>query len=191
MGAWGAAPSAPGNPEGLAMTDQTARSPEATAASLAAVDPRVAELIVREARRQATKLQLIPSENYASRAVMQACGSLLTNKYSEGYPGRRYDEGQQVVDQVELLAIQRAKDLFGVEHANVQPSSGSPANLAVYLAYCEPGDTVMGMALPMGGHLTNGWNVSVTGKMVPRGAVRRAARHRHRRSGRGQGPGSA
>jgi glycine hydroxymethyltransferase len=136
------------------MTEQTARSRETTGASLAAVDPRVAELIVREARRQATKLQLIPSENYASRAVMQACGSVLTNKYSEGYPGGRYHEGQQVVDQVELLAIQRAKDLFGVEHANVQPYSGSPANLAIYLAYCEPGDTVMGMALPMGGHLT-------------------------------------
>lgn len=146
------------------MTDQTARSPGTTNTSLAAVDPRVAELIVQEARRQATKLQLIPSENYASRAVMQACGSVLTDKYSEGYPGRRYYEGQQVVDQVELLAIQRAKDLFGVEHANVQPYSGSPANLAVYLAYCEPGDTVMGMALPMGGHLTHGWNVSVTGK---------------------------
>jgi glycine hydroxymethyltransferase len=128
------------------------------------VDPRVAELIVQEARQQATKLQLIPSENYASRAVMQACGSVLTNKYSEGYPGRRYYEGQQAVDQVELLAIQRAKELFGVEHANVQPYSGSPANLAVYLAYCQPGDTVMGMALPMGGHLTHGWNVSVTGK---------------------------
>jgi glycine hydroxymethyltransferase len=146
------------------MTDQTARSREATNPSLAAVDPRVAELIVQEARRQTTKLQLIPSENYASRAVMQACGSVLTNKYSEGYPGRRYYEGQQVVDQVELLAIQRATDLFGVEHANVQPYSGSPANLAVYLAYCQPGDTVMGMALPMGGHLTHGWNVSVTGK---------------------------
>jgi glycine hydroxymethyltransferase len=146
------------------MTDQTARSRRATAASLAAVDPRVADLIVQEARRQATKLQLIPSENYASRAVMQACGSVLTNKYSEGYPGRRYYEGQQVIDQVELLAIQRAKDLFGVEHANVQPYSGSPANLAIYLACCQPGDTVMGMALPMGGHLTHGWNVSVTGK---------------------------
>jgi glycine hydroxymethyltransferase len=146
------------------MTDQTARSREATDASLAAVDPRVAELIVQEARRQATKLQLIPSENYASRAVMEACGSVLTNKYSEGYPGRRYYEGQQVVDQVELLAIQRARDLFGVEHANVQPYSGSPANLAIYLAYCQPGDTVMGMALPMGGHLTHGWNVSITGK---------------------------
>jgi glycine hydroxymethyltransferase len=146
------------------MTDQPAMPREATAASLAAVDPRVAELIVQEARRQATKLQLIPSENYASRAVMQACGSVLTNKYSEGYPGRRYYEGQQVIDQVEGLAIQRAKDLFGVEHANVQPYSGSPANLAVYLAYCQPGDTVMGMALPMGGHLTHGWNVSVTGR---------------------------
>jgi glycine hydroxymethyltransferase len=146
------------------MTGQTTRSREATNPSLAAVDPRVAELIVQEARRQATKLQLIPSENYASRAVMQACGSVLTNKYSEGYPGRRYYEGQQVVDQVEGLAIQRAKELFGVEHANVQPYSGSPANLAVYLAYCQPGDTVMGMALPMGGHLTHGWNVSITGK---------------------------
>jgi glycine hydroxymethyltransferase len=146
------------------MTDQPARLSEATAASLAAVDPRVAELIIQEARRQATKLQLIPSENYASRAVMQACGSVLTNKYSEGYPGRRYYEGQQVIDQVELLAIERAKDLFGVEHANVQPYSGSPANLAIYLAYCQPGDTVMGMALPMGGHLTHGWNVSVTGR---------------------------
>ncbi|HYY81694.1 MAG TPA: serine hydroxymethyltransferase [Actinomycetes bacterium] len=146
------------------MTDQAVGSPEASNPSLAAVDPRVAELIVQEARRQATKLQLIPSENYASRAVMEACGSVLTNKYSEGYPGRRYYEGQQVVDQVEGLAIQRAKDLFGVEHANVQPYSGSPANLAIYLAYCQPGDTVMGMALPMGGHLTHGWNVSVTGR---------------------------
>jgi glycine hydroxymethyltransferase len=150
--------------EGLAMTNQTTRSRLATDASLANVDAQVAGLIVQEARRQATKLQLIPSENYASRAVMEACGSVLTNKYSEGYPGRRYYEGQQVVDQVELLAIQRARDLFGVEHANVQPYSGSPANLAIYLAYCQPGDTVMGMALPMGGHLTHGWNVSITGK---------------------------
>jgi len=146
------------------MTNQTARSRLATDASLANVDAQVAGLIVQEARRQATKLQLIPSENYASRAVMEACGSVLTNKYSEGYPGRRYYEGQQVVDQVELLAIQRARDLFGVEHANVQPYSGSPANLAIYLAYCQPGDTVMGMALPMGGHLTHGWSVSITGK---------------------------
>ena len=91
-------------------------------------------------------------------------GSVFTNKYSEGYPGRRYYEGQQVVDRLEPLAVERAKALFGVEHANVQPYSGSPANLAVYLAFAEPGDTVMGMALPMGGHLTHGWNVSITGK---------------------------
>jgi glycine hydroxymethyltransferase len=89
---------------------------------------------------------------------------VLTNKYSEGYAGKRYYEGQQVIDQVETLAIERAKSLFGVEHANVQPYSGSPANLAVYLAFLQPGDAVMGMALPMGGHLTHGWKVSVTGK---------------------------
>ena len=146
------------------MTDQTTTWPHATEASLGQVDPRLAELIKQEARRQTIKLPLIPSENYASRAVLEACGSVLTNKYSEGYPGRRYYEGQQVVDQVERLAIERAKALFGVEHANVQPYSGSPANLAVYLAYCQPGDTVMGMALPMGGHLTHGWNVSITGR---------------------------
>src|SRR6266511_2490952 len=146
------------------MTHQAATQRQTTEASLAEADPQVAELIVQEARRQTTKLQLIPSENYASRAVMKASGSVLTNKYSEGYPGRRYYEGQQVVDQVELLAIQRAKDLFGVEHANVQPYSGSPANLAPHLAYRQPGDTVMGPALPMGGHLTHGWNVSITGK---------------------------
>jgi glycine hydroxymethyltransferase len=96
--------------------------------------------------------------------VLEAMGSVFTNKYSEGYPGRRYYEGQQVVDRLEPLAVERAKALFGVEHANVQPYSGSPANLATYLAYAEPGDTIMGMALPMGGHLTHGWNVSITGK---------------------------
>jgi glycine hydroxymethyltransferase len=133
-------------------------------AALSEVDPRIAELVEAEARRQGEKIRLIPSENYVSRAVLEASGTLLTNKYSEGYPGKRYYEGQQVIDQVESLAIERAKELFDVEHANVQPYSGSPANLAVYLAFCEPGDTVMGMALPMGGHLTHGWNVSVTGK---------------------------
>jgi glycine hydroxymethyltransferase len=133
-------------------------------AALSDVDPRIAELVDAEARRQGEKIRLIPSENYVSRAVLEASGTLLTNKYSEGYPGKRYYEGQQVIDQVETLAIERAKELFEVEHANVQPYSGSPANLAVYLAFCEPGDTVMGMALPMGGHLTHGWGVSVTGK---------------------------
>jgi glycine hydroxymethyltransferase len=133
-------------------------------APLADADPKVAELVDAEARRQAEKIRLIPSENYVSRAVLEASGTLLTNKYSEGYPGKRYYEGQQVIDQVESLAIERATALFGVDHANVQPYSGSPANLAVYLAFLEPGDTVMGMALPMGGHLTHGWNVSITGK---------------------------
>ncbi|HUJ05052.1 MAG TPA: serine hydroxymethyltransferase [Streptosporangiaceae bacterium] len=131
---------------------------------VASTDPEIADLIEAEARRQFDKLRLIPSENYVSAAVLEASGSVLTNKYSEGYPGRRYYEGQQNIDPIEMTAVQRAKDLFGVDHANVQPYSGSPANLAVYLAFLNPGDTVMGMALPMGGHLTHGWPVSVTGK---------------------------
>jgi glycine hydroxymethyltransferase len=132
--------------------------------SLAQTDPEIARLIDDERDRQRRKIRLIPSENYVSRAVLEATGSELTNKYSEGYVGRRYYEGQQVIDQVEALAIERAMALFGVDHANVQPYSGSPANLAVYAAFCQPGDTVMGMALPDGGHLTHGWGVSVTGK---------------------------
>jgi glycine hydroxymethyltransferase len=133
-------------------------------AALAADDPEIAELIVAEERRQRDKIRLIPSENYVSSGVLAATGSVLTNKYSEGYPGRRYYEGQQFIDLVETAAIERAKSLFGAEHANVQPYSGSPANLAVYLAFLNPGDTVMGMSLPHGGHLTHGWDVSVTGK---------------------------
>jgi glycine hydroxymethyltransferase len=131
---------------------------------LTATDPQLADLIEAEAQRQHDKLRMIPSENYVSAAVLEATGSLLTNKYSEGYAGKRYYEGQQLIDQIETLAIDRARSLFGVDHANVQPYSGSPANLAVYLAFLEPGDTVMGMALPMGGHLTHGWSVSATGK---------------------------
>src|ERR671923_1327252 len=135
-----------------------------TEAELAEADPQVAALIADEIERQSSTICLIPSENYVSRAVLEAMGSVFTNKYSEGYAGRRYYEGQQVVDKLEPVAIERAKRLFRVDHANVQPYSGSPANLAIYLAFCEPGDTVMGMALPMGGHLTHGWNVSITGK---------------------------
>jgi glycine hydroxymethyltransferase len=131
---------------------------------VAGSDPDVAELIQAEARRQRDKIRLIPSENYVSVAVLEASGSVLTNKYSEGYPGRRYYEGQQFIDPLERIACERAESLFGVDHANVQPYSGSPANLAVYMAFMSPGDTVMGMALPMGGHLTHGWPVSVTGK---------------------------
>ncbi len=130
---------------------------------LAQVDPDVAALVTAEERREFEKIRLIPSENYVSRAVLEATGSVFTNKYSEGYAGKRYYEGQQCVDPLEQLAIQRAKSLFGADHANVQPYSGSPANLAVYFALLKPGDTVMGMALPHGGHLTHGWNVSITG----------------------------
>jgi glycine hydroxymethyltransferase len=132
-------------------------------ATLAAVDPDIAELIAAEERRQRDKVRLIASENYVSGAVLAATGSVLTNKYSEGYPGKRYYEGQQYIDQVEQLCIDRAKALFGADHANVQPYSGSPANLAIYFAFLKPGDTVMGMGLPAGGHLTHGWNVSITG----------------------------
>ena len=132
--------------------------------ALTATDPEIAALIVDEERRQAASIRLIPSENYVSRAVLEASGTVLTNKYSEGYAGKRYYEGQQFIDPIETLAVDRAKKLFGVDHANVQPYSGSPANLAVYLAFCQPGDTVMGMALPSGGHLTHGWGVSITGK---------------------------
>src|SRR5262245_2764216 len=132
-------------------------------ALLTEVDPEIAELITSEEKRQRDSVRLIASENYVSGAVLAATGSVLTNKYSEGYPGKRYYEGQKYIDQVEQLAIDRAKSLFGVDHANVQPYSGSPANFAVYFAFLKPGDTVMGLGLPAGGHLTHGWNVSVTG----------------------------
>src|SRR4051812_18827622 len=108
-------------------------------ATLNAVDPEVAELIAAEERRQRDKIRLIASENYVSGAVLAATGSVLTNKYSEGYPGKRYYEGQQYIDKLETLCIERAKSLFGAAHANVQPYSGSPANLAVYLAFVKPG----------------------------------------------------
>src|SRR6478609_2913441 len=132
--------------------------------SLAERDPEIARLIKEEEVRETIKLRLIASENYVSRAVLEAPGSILTNKYSEGYAGKRYYEGQQIIDQVEELAISRLKTLFGAEHVNVQPYSGSPSNLAVYLAFCQPGDPVLGLSLPAGGHLTHGWKVSITGK---------------------------
>lgn len=132
--------------------------------SLAERDPEIARLIKEEEVRETVKLRLIPSENYASRAVLEATGSILTNKYSEGYAGKRYYEGQQIIDQVEELAVSRLKSLFGAEHVNVQPYSGSPANLAVYLAFCNAGDTIMGLGLPSGGHLTHGSHVSITGR---------------------------
>ena len=135
-----------------------------TTTALEQYDPQIYELLKQEQTRQSGSLRLIPSENYVSKAVMQASGSCLTNKYSEGYPGKRYYEGQQVTDLIETLARDRAKKIFKADHANVQSYSGSIANLAAYNALLEPGDTVMGLSLPYGGHLTHGWKVSVTSK---------------------------
>lgn len=128
-------------------------------------DPDIYELIKKEEKRQKEGLELIASENYVSRAVLEAMGSVLTNKYSEGYPGKRYYGGNQVIDEVESLAIERAKKLFGAEHANVQPLSGSPANLAVYMALLSPGDKVLGLSLDQGGHLSHGHPLNFSGKL--------------------------
>ncbi len=144
------------------MSAQTASRP-AVHPFVSDVDPEVASLLERELDRQAGTISLIPSENYVSRAVLDAMGSVFTNKYSEGYAGKRYYEGQQIVDELEPLAAARAQQLFGIDHANVQPYSGSPANFAVYYAYLQPGDAVLGMSLPMGGHLTHGGAASITG----------------------------
>ncbi len=131
---------------------------------LAAVDPEIAQAIGAEEARQETGLELIASENFTSQAVLEAMGSVLTNKYAEGYPGRRYYGGCEVIDQVETLAIERARRLFGAEHANVQPHSGTSANLAVYFALLKPGDRLLGMDLSAGGHLTHGHRLSYSGR---------------------------
>ena len=128
-------------------------------------DPEVARLLGEEAERQSTTLQLIASENFTSPAVLAASGSVLTNKYAEGYPGRRYYGGNQVIDEVEDLARDRLTALFGAEHANVQPHAGANANLAVYQALLEPGDTILAMRLDHGGHLTHGSPASITSKI--------------------------
>ena len=132
---------------------------------LDAVDPEIAELLRDEARRQATGLELIPSENLVSEAVLEAMGSIFTNKYAEGYPGKRYYGGCEFADKVEQLAIDRAKQLFGAGHANVQAHSGTSANVAVYMSTLKPGDTVLGMALAHGGHLTHGHPLNFSGRM--------------------------
>ena len=132
---------------------------------LEAVDPEIADLLLQEARRQATGLELIPSENLVSEAVLEAMGSIFTNKYAEGYPGKRYYGGCEYADKVEQLAIDRAKQLFGAEHANVQAHSGTSANVAVYMSILQPGDTVLGMALAHGGHLTHGHPLNFSGRM--------------------------
>jgi glycine hydroxymethyltransferase len=132
---------------------------------LEAVDPPIAELLKEEAKRQATGLELIPSENLVSEAVLEAMGSIFTNKYAEGYPGKRYYGGCEYADKVEQLAIDRAKELFGAEHANVQAHSGTSANVAVYMSTLQPGDTVLGMNLSHGGHLTHGHPLNFSGRM--------------------------
>jgi len=129
------------------------------------IDPQIADLLREEAVRQATGLELIPSENLVSEAVLEAMGSIFTNKYAEGYPGKRYYGGCEVADKVEQLAIDRAKQLFGAEHANVQAHSGTSANVAVYMSTLKPGDTVLGMALAHGGHLTHGHPLNFSGRM--------------------------
>jgi len=132
--------------------------------NLKKTDPEIYDLVRAEEKYQADTIRLIPSENYASAAVMEALGTVFVNKYSEGYPGKRYYEGQRYTDELENLVIERAKALFHMDHANVQPYSGSPANLAVYYALLQPGETIMGLALPHGGHLTHGWEVSATSR---------------------------
>ena len=145
----------------------TSKDPEGARSNrvdeLERIDPEIYRLIRQEETYQLESIRLIPSENYVSRAVLEATGSVLANKYSEGYAGRRYYEGQRYIDQLETLVIERAQRLFGAQHANVQPYSGSPANLAVYFALLKPGDGLMGLALPHGGHLTHGWTVSISG----------------------------
>jgi glycine hydroxymethyltransferase len=141
----------------------TAKQPLLSA--LQEVDPEIAAIIARERKRQKEGLELIASENYASRAVLEAVGSVLTNKYAEGYPGKRYYNGCEFVDQAESLAITRALKLFGADHANVQPHSGSQANLGAYLALIQPGDTVLAMSLAQGGHLTHGAPVNLSGQL--------------------------
>jgi glycine hydroxymethyltransferase len=134
-------------------------------ASLAEVDPEVAAAVEGELQRQRDTLEMIASENFVPRAILEAVGSVLTNKYAEGYPGRRYYGGCEQVDIVETLAIERAKELFGAEHANMQPHSGAQANNAVFMALLEPGDTIMGLALDHGGHLSHGMKLNISGKL--------------------------
>jgi len=147
-------------------------APSATMRTLAHVDPEIADAIARESHRQETGLELIASENFVSEAVMEAAGSVMTNKYAEGYPGKRYYGGCEFVDVAETLAIARAKALFGAEHANVQPHSGAQANMSVFLTVLKPGDTLLGMNLAHGGHLTHGHPLNFSGKfynIVPYG----------------------
>ncbi len=158
------------------MTDQ-----ERMARPLSVVDPEIYEAIQHEVERQHSRLELIASENFTSEAVLEATGSVFTNKYAEGYPGKRYYGGCEYTDVVENLARERAKKLFNAEYANVQPHSGSQANQAAYAAVLQPGDTILGMNLAHGGHLTHGHPLNFSGKTLQSGSLRRAARRRAHR----------
>src|SRR5438876_9719892 len=136
-----------------------------TTAGLDQLDPEIGELIGRELERQRGQIELIASENFTWPAVLEAVGSVPTNKYAEGYPGKRYYGGCEVVDEIERAAIERAKELFGAEHANVQPHAGAQTNMAVYLAALQPGDTILSLELPHGGHLTHGLKVNFSGRL--------------------------
>ena len=155
-------------------------------APLADVDPEIAAVLEGELRRQQDTLEMIASENFVPQAVLDAVGSVLTNKYAEGYPGRRYYGGCEEVDVAEQLAIDRAKELFGAEHANVQPHSGAQANNAAYMALIEPGDTILGLALDHGGHLSHGMKLNVSGKLYNPVRLPRAPRGHAGRHGRGR-----
>src|SRR5215510_15241141 len=158
---------------------QAAQDPSFFSATLAEADPELAGVVLRELKRQRDEIELIASENMVSRAVLETAGSVLTNKYAEGYPGNRYYGGCQFVDQAETLAIERAKKLFGCRFANVQSHSGSTANQAAFMALMSPGDTFMGLSLAAGGHLTHGSPVNLSGKwfkVVPYGVRRQDQR---------------
>ena len=154
---------------------------------LARTDPEIFAVIERERQRQLNKLEMIASENFVSGAVLQAQGSILTHKYAEGYPGRRFYGGCEYVDTAENLALSRVKDLFGAAYANVQPHSGTQANMAVYFSFLKPGDTILGMDLAHGGHLSHGASVNFSGRLF--NAVTYGVDRQHRRSGLCRGRG--
>ena len=148
---------------------------------LARTDPEIFAVIERERQRQLNKLEMIASENFVSGAVLQAQGSILTHKYAEGYPGRRFYGGCEYVDTAENLALNRVKELFGAAYANVQPHSGTQANMAVYFSFLKPGDTILGMDLAHGGHLSHGAPVNFSGRLYQRRNLRRGSPHRRSR----------
>src|SRR5947199_9040904 len=147
----------------MAVAQQTFQ--QLTSAGLDQLDPEIADLLGREVDRQRNQIELIASENFTWPAILEAIGSTPTNKYAEGYPGKRYYGGCEVVDAIEQLAIDRAKELFGAEHANVQPHAGAQTNMAVYIAACQPGDTILSLELSHGGHLTHGLKGNFSGRL--------------------------